>query len=54
MNNLFVAIPFTSLTSLTSWYAGRTLVGIGIVVAIGAWALWVVLSAKRSTESAPA
>jgi hypothetical protein len=51
MNNLFVVIPFPSLTS---WYAGRTLVGNGIIVAMAAWALWVVLSAKRGTESAPA
>jgi len=51
MNNLVVVIPDTSLTS---WYAGRVLVGSGIVVAITAWALWVVLSAKRGTQSAPA
>jgi hypothetical protein len=51
MNNLIVAIPGTSLTS---WYAGRVLVGSGIIVAIAAWALWVVLSAKRGAESAPA
>ena len=32
---------------LTSWYAGRTLVGIGIVVALAAWALWTVLAAAQ-------
>jgi len=53
INNLVVPIP---LTSLTSWYAGRMLVGLGIEVAIGAWALWVILSAPRRQEftSAPA
>jgi hypothetical protein len=51
MNNLIGAVPFPSLTS---WYAGRVFVGIGTIVAIAAWALWVVLSAKRGTESAPA
>ncbi len=50
MNNLLMATP---RTSFTSWYAGRMLVGIGIEVAIAAWALWVILSAKRGTESAP-
>jgi hypothetical protein len=45
-------VPYTS--SLTSWYAGRMLVGIAIQLAIGAWALWVILSAKRVTQSAPA
>ncbi|HYL78735.1 MAG TPA: serine/threonine-protein kinase [Bryobacteraceae bacterium] len=39
--------------SLTSWYAGRSIVGLSILVAIPAWALWVILSAKRRTESAP-
>jgi Protein kinase domain len=51
MNSLFGAVPFPSLMS---WYSGRTLVGNGIIVAMAAWALWVVLSAKRGTESATA
>jgi len=41
--------------SLTSWYAGRSMVGLAILVAIPAWALWVILSAQRrpGTEPAP-
>jgi hypothetical protein len=42
-NGIFNAAPI----SLTSWYAGRTLVGLAILVAIPAWALWVILSAQR-------
>ena len=32
---------------LTSWYAGRPLVGVGIVVALAGWALWTVLAAAQ-------
>jgi len=52
MNNLAVTAPYTSFTS---WYAGRMLVAVGIMVAIAAWALWVILSSQRrqpGTESA--
>ena len=49
-NNLCLSTPYPLSTS---WYAGRTLVVNGIAVAIAAWALWVILSAKRGTESAP-
>ncbi len=42
-NYMIVAVP----VSLTSWYAGRTLVGLAILAAIPAWALWVILSARR-------
>ena len=49
LNNLAMATPFTSFTS---WYAGRMLVSEGIMMAIAAWALWVILSASRRTESA--
>jgi hypothetical protein len=51
LNNLALATPFASFTS---WYAGRMLVANGIMVGIASWALWVVLSAKGRTESAPA
>lgn len=52
---LAVFINFAVPTlSLTSWYAGRSIVGLSILVAIPAWALWVILSAKRRTESVPA
>ena len=51
MNNLTAVIPFVSLTS---WYGGRPLMIGGIAVAIAAWALWVILSAKSSAVSAPA
>jgi hypothetical protein len=30
-----------------SWYAGRELAGLGIMAAIAAWALWVIVSAQR-------
>jgi hypothetical protein len=49
-SNLSSTTPYTVFTS---WYAGRMLVTNGIMVAIAAWALWVVLSAKRGPESAP-
>jgi hypothetical protein len=53
MNSLHSATP---KTTLASWYAGRMLVGIGIMIAIATWALWVILSARRrpGTESAQA
>ncbi|HXA66555.1 MAG TPA: serine/threonine-protein kinase [Bryobacteraceae bacterium] len=51
MNNLALATPFTPYTS---WYAARVLVSTGIMVAIAAWALWVILSAKRGPGSATA
>jgi hypothetical protein len=51
VNNLIGTIPYASFTS---WYVGRLLVANGIMVAIAVWALWVILSAKRGTESAPA
>jgi hypothetical protein len=40
--------------SLTSWYAGRSLIAMGVPAALAAWALWVILSAGRrpATESA--
>lgn len=44
MNNLENATP---ATTFASWYAGRMLVGYGIMAAIAAWALWVILSAQR-------
>jgi hypothetical protein len=50
MNNLVGATP---LALVKSWYAGFVLVTNGIMVAIAAWALWVILSRKRGTESAP-
>ena len=37
--------------SLTSWYAGRMLLPYAIMIAIAAWSLWVVVSAKRSEFS---
>ncbi|MGC2330334.1 MAG: serine/threonine-protein kinase [Candidatus Acidiferrales bacterium] len=43
-NEIAVILP---PAQLTSWYAGRTLVGTGIVVALAAWALWVVLAAAQ-------
>jgi hypothetical protein len=46
---------FAPIVSLSSWYGGRSLVGFGIEIAITAWALWVILSAKRpQTTSTPA
>jgi hypothetical protein len=47
---LVVAVPLI----LPSWYAGRAIVAVAIPSAMAAWALWVVLSAKRGTESAAA
>jgi hypothetical protein len=40
--------------SLTAWYSGRYLFILGLPIAVGAWALWVILSAPRtpSTDSA--
>jgi hypothetical protein len=52
ISNLSSSTPYTVFTS---WYAGRMLVANGIMVAIAAWALWVILSAQRrqpGTESA--
>jgi hypothetical protein len=40
--------------SLASWYAGLSLAAMLILAAGAAWALWVILSAKRRTESASA
>jgi hypothetical protein len=40
--------------SLASWYAGLSLMAMLILAAGAAWALWVILSAKRRTESASA
>ena len=40
--------------SLASWYAGLSLMAMLILAAGAAWALWVILSAKRGTESASA
>ena len=51
MNNLALATPFTPYTS---WYAARVLVSTGIMVAIAAWALWVILSVKHGPGSATA
>jgi hypothetical protein len=41
-------------TSVTSWYAGRSLIALVVPAALAAWALWVILSAARrpTTESA--
>jgi hypothetical protein len=36
-------VPF----SLSSWYAGRSLIELAIPIAVAAWALWVILSAQR-------
>jgi hypothetical protein len=38
-----VVLPFNS----SSWYAGRALVAWTVPVAVGAWALWAILSAQR-------
>ena len=40
--------------SVRSWYAGRSLIALSVPAALAAWALWVILSAKRrpATESA--
>jgi hypothetical protein len=43
------AIPF----SLTSWYAGRSILIQLIPVALGAWALWVILSDRPRSVLAP-
>jgi hypothetical protein len=52
MNGMLQAAP---PASLTSWYGGRTLLALGIDIAVGLWALWVILSAKRAEyTSAPA
>jgi hypothetical protein len=42
--------------SLTSWYAGHSLLALLIPASLAAWALWVILSAQRrpATESAGA
>lgn len=40
--------------SLASWYAGLSLMTMLILATGAAWALWVILSAKRRTESASA
>jgi len=37
--------------SLTSWYGGRMLLPYAIMIAIAAWSLWVVVSAKRTDFS---
>jgi hypothetical protein len=40
--------------SVTSWYAGRSLIALAVPAALAAWAFWVILSAARrpTTESA--
>jgi hypothetical protein len=40
--------------SVTSWYAGRSLIAFAVPAALAAWALWVIVSAGRrpATESA--
>jgi len=40
--------------SITSWYAGRSLIALAVPAALAAWTLWVILSAERrpGTESA--
>jgi predicted Ser/Thr protein kinase len=45
---------WTLPVSLTSWYAGRSLVVLAVPAVLAAWALWVILSAERrpGTESA--
>jgi hypothetical protein len=45
----FALVPAGEHFSLNSWYAGHTLVAMGITVAVALWALWVIVSAPRGT-----
>jgi hypothetical protein len=44
-----VAVAFSPNAPVTfgSWYAGRGLAGLGIIAAVAAWAVWVIVSAQR-------
>jgi len=42
----------TQPVSLTSWYAGRSLIVLAVPAALAAWALWVILSAARQPATA--
>jgi len=46
-NNIFLPAP---PLRLNAWYGARTLISMGIIVALSAWALWVVLSAHKPSQ----
>ena len=46
-NNIFVPAP---PLQLDAWYGARTLISIGIIVVLSAWALWVVLAAQKPSQ----
>jgi Protein kinase domain len=47
VNNIFILTP---LLEPRAWYGARSLVSFGILIALSAWALWVVLSAKNPSQ----
>ena len=47
VNNIFLLTP---PFQPTAWYGARTLVSFGILIALSAWALWVVLSAQKPSQ----
>ncbi|MFZ1205769.1 MAG: serine/threonine-protein kinase [Candidatus Acidiferrales bacterium] len=47
VNNIFILTP---PLQPTAWYGARSLVGFGVLIALPAWALWVVLSAQKPSQ----
>jgi len=43
---VYALLPQAPIT-FGSWYAGRELAGVGLMAAVAAWALWVIVSAQR-------
>jgi len=47
VNNIFVPTP---PPQLNAWYGERSVISFGIIVAVSAWALWVVLGAQKPAQ----
>jgi len=46
--SVVIVVAFGALpVSVTSWYAGRSVIALAVPAALAAWALWVILSAER-------
>jgi hypothetical protein len=49
VTNLLVGLPLSS--DLSAWYTGNALLILGMIVALGAWALYTSIGTKRRMAS---